>query len=82
MPISWESIQILASVIAATAVIIWRLIKMRDELKDLIYILDKKISIIEAKTVNVSKDHDTLVLVNQKAEAAHRRLDSIKERAL
>lgn len=80
MPISWETITILASVAFATAGIIWRLVKIRDELKDLIYILDRKITIIETKTVNVSADHDTLVLVEQKADAAHRRLDNLKER--
>ena len=79
-----ETLKIIGSLIAATAYVIWKVTKTSSDIKDLIHALDKKVTIIETKTINVSADHDTLVLVEAKAEAAHNRLDAMsrsKERA-
>ena len=78
MTLDLATIQIMISVIAATAVIVWRVAKAANDLKTLIHIVDKKVEVIETKTVNVSNDHDKLVLVEQKSEAAHRRLDELQ----
>jgi len=82
MTLDLATIQIMISVITATAVIVWRVAKATNDLKELIHNIDKKVSIIETKTVNVSLDHDKLVLVEREATAAHRRLDEYTGRTI
>lgn len=79
MKIDLATIQIIVSVIGATAVIVWRVAKAANDLKTLIQAVDRKVDIIEVKTVNVTEDHDKLVLVEASSIAMHKRLDEMKQ---
>jgi malate/lactate dehydrogenase len=81
MEISWQTLQIIASIVSATTVIVWRVAKAAADLQKMLADLDKKVAILETKTTNVTHDHDLLVLTAQKSDAAHRRLDELYERA-
>lgn len=78
--VTFDTLATFISVILGTGVIVWRISRIADELKSMISEIDKKVAVIETKTINVSNDHDTLVLVNQMAEAAHRRIDLISDK--
>ena len=76
-----STVSMIASVVICTAGVIWRIAAAKNEIMETIYEMKIDVAKIEQKTENVTKDHDNLVIVESRANAAHRRLDElVKER--
>jgi len=72
-----STVQLGIALILATGTVVWRVSKLSSDLKKMITDLSERLAILETKTVDVSKDHDKVVLLESKVTAAHKRLDDI-----
>ena len=72
-----STLGMIGSVVACTAIVVWRIAAARADLVTSINKIGIKVERMDVKTQSVTTDHDKLVLVEAQADAAHRRIDEL-----